>query len=258
MKYIVNADDFGRTETVNKAIIESFEFGYVSNASIMVNMPFYEQAVLLAKEKNVMQHIGLHINLTSGKPLTVDICNCSRFVNENGIFSSRIFKDKKMMFFLNKREKKAVAAEVDAQIEMFLKSGFVLRHADSHGHVHTFLALQKVVLRELKKYGFVSVRLSRNIGISNSFHKRLYKQFINRNFKVLRACTDYFGSMLDVWKESGKLNAKDGVTEIMLHPNYLNGQWDFGEPFSAKEIPQYITENMISFSDLIKMNEDLF
>ena len=250
MKYIVNADDFGRTETVNKAIMESFQKGYISNTTIMVNMPFYDQALLLAKENDIMHRVGLHINVTSGKPLTDDICGCPTFVGKNGLFNGCVFKDRRGMAYLTKREKQAVALEVDAQIEKFLNAGFTQMHADSHGHIHTFPSLQKIIVREFKKYGFSSVRLPRNVGVSGHL-KGLYKQIINFGFKSFNACTNYFGSMFDIWKQADTLNVQDGVTEIMLHPNYLNEKWDFGEPFSSDEIPKYITENMMSFQELI-------
>ncbi len=250
MKYIVNADDFGRTETVNRAIIESFEKGYISSSTIMVNMPYFDEAVSLARRHKITKQIGLHINLTSGKPLTEEICKLSTFVSEYGNFNSCLFSSYRIKFFLKPKEKRAVFNEVEAQIQKFLDAGFTLLHADSHGHVHTFPAIQKVVNKVLKKYGFSSVRISRNLGIKK-LPLKIFKCFVNLRFSPFSNNTDFFGSMFDVWKQADFLNQRDGVTEIMLHPNYLNSRLDFGEPFNSDDIPEYITKNMISFYDII-------
>lgn len=38
MQVIINADDSGYDENVNKAIVDVFERGYVTNATLIVNM----------------------------------------------------------------------------------------------------------------------------------------------------------------------------------------------------------------------------
>lgn len=50
-KIIVNADDFGKTHTINLAIAECFNKGLITNTTIMVNMPFADEAVEIAKQE---------------------------------------------------------------------------------------------------------------------------------------------------------------------------------------------------------------
>ena len=51
MRYvIVNADDFGSSEGINRGIIEAHETGIVTSASLMVNAPATEAAVELARD----------------------------------------------------------------------------------------------------------------------------------------------------------------------------------------------------------------
>ena len=50
MKIIINADDFGLSHDVNLAVVEAFKRGFVTNATIMVNMPGFEEGVALSKE----------------------------------------------------------------------------------------------------------------------------------------------------------------------------------------------------------------
>src|SRR5215813_8198613 len=58
---IVNADDFGLSPGINAGIIEGFEQGILTSASIMVNAPASEPAVQLAHAHDGLG-IGVHLN----------------------------------------------------------------------------------------------------------------------------------------------------------------------------------------------------
>lgn len=242
MKFILNADDFGRTDEVNDAIVYGFDNGYLSRTTIMVNMPYFEKAVDLSKSHNFFDKVGLHLNLTSGYPLTDDIKNCKSFVGESGRFNSRIFKSMRLKFFLTPKEKKSAIKEIDAQIEKFLSTGFNLLHADSHGHIHTFMSLKTIVLKELKKYGFNSVRISKNLNVNNIF-KKIYKFLINIQlikFNNAKKNEIFFGSFINVNKNYNQLINKKGNTEIMLHPYEFNGEFVIGERMRYNDIMSFL------------------
>ena len=60
-KLIINADDFGQSEGVNKGIIQSFEDGVLTSASLMVRYPSAVPAVEYALKNNL--DLGLHVDL---------------------------------------------------------------------------------------------------------------------------------------------------------------------------------------------------
>ena len=62
-RLIVNADDFGLTEGVNRGIIQAFREGILTSATLMANAPAFEDAVARAKE---------HQNFGSGLPFGAD------------------------------------------------------------------------------------------------------------------------------------------------------------------------------------------
>src|SRR5277367_5029828 len=64
-RLIVNADDFGRSESVNQAVIRAHREGILTTASLMVNEPFADEAVRLALE-NPRLGVGLHLSLVCG------------------------------------------------------------------------------------------------------------------------------------------------------------------------------------------------
>ena len=82
---IINADDFGYSDSVNNAIAECFQKGVINRTTIMVNMPQAANAAKLAREKGFFENVGLHINLTEGKALSKE-CAMSELCDENGFF----------------------------------------------------------------------------------------------------------------------------------------------------------------------------
>ena len=69
---IVNADDFGLTPGINRAIIEAHTRGIVTSATLMANMPAFYEAVQLAKVHPALG-IGLHFNITQGRPVAAPV-----------------------------------------------------------------------------------------------------------------------------------------------------------------------------------------
>ena len=248
MQYILNADDFGRTATANKAIDKCFINNTVTNTSVMVTAPNYEEAKSLAKQNGYWDKVGLHINLTSGYPLTEEIKHCKKLTNSDGRFNGVLFKTKRMFLFLTVKEKRAVKKEVEAQIEKYLSDGFTLLHADSHGHIHCYLPFAKIISKCLKKYNFKSVRVMRNLQV-NGHMLKLYKKMVFSKYNKRFYLTNYFGSMGDVIKEKENLEAINGVCEIMLHPNYFDGTFGYGERFDDGIFNKLVDK--ISYCDIV-------
>ena len=68
-RLIINADDFGISRGVNIGIIEAAEAEVVTSASMIVNLPGFVDALDLAQLCPALS-LGLHLNLTAGRPLT--------------------------------------------------------------------------------------------------------------------------------------------------------------------------------------------
>src|SRR5438477_11513507 len=64
-RLIVNADDFGRSHSINQAVLRAHHEGILTTASLMVNEPACSQAVALAKH-NPGLGVGLHLTLLCG------------------------------------------------------------------------------------------------------------------------------------------------------------------------------------------------
>ncbi len=81
MRLIIEADDFGLSKSITDGIIEGIKGGYITSTNIMANMPYAKYAVEKAIENN-LKSVGLHINLTVGKPAIEN----AALTDENGNF----------------------------------------------------------------------------------------------------------------------------------------------------------------------------
>jgi predicted glycoside hydrolase/deacetylase ChbG (UPF0249 family) len=81
---LANADDFGYSASVNKAILFCFENGYINSATLLTNTPGFDEAVQMVRDNQCIKNIGIHINLAEGRPLT----NLGdTFLNADGCFN---------------------------------------------------------------------------------------------------------------------------------------------------------------------------
>ena len=246
MRVIINADDFALRESVSLAICECFRRRLITQTTVMVNMPFFQQAVELAKRQGIFDRIGLHLNLTFGFPLTDDIKRSRLFCDPEGRFSARFHLSRFYRLWLPQFERMAVAKEIKAQMSRYVETGFPLMHLDSHHHSHTDIAITKIVIPLAEHFGFKTVRLSRNLAIG-SFLKRLYKKVVNRRFRRSALKTgDYFaGGVSDTGRVQLTEMPDATCMEVMSHPRYemINGEYvvaddnlyDFKTPISVLE-----------------------
>ncbi len=208
-RVIVNGDDLGLSHSVNTAIASCFESGFISSSTMLANGEAFKAAVCIAKDKGFCDKIGIHFNLTHGKPITREIANLTMFC-ENGIFHGNTNR----LRALNPTEKNAVYKELKAQAEKILSSGIKIDHADSHHHIHTAVFIAPIVFEICKEFGICKIRLNRNIGKIRPY-KKAFKRIYNDNLKCKGfKTTDYFGGLIDI---------EDGVPdniEIMVHPDY--------------------------------------
>lgn len=209
-RIIVNADDFGMNAETNRAIVEAFERGVISSTTLMANMPGFEEACELARRHQLCGRIGVHLNLTEGRPISGPIKRVSLFCDANGEFRPR-----RTLFHLSSEEAQAVDAEFSAQIDACIERGIRPTHLDSHQHVHTEWAIGAVAIIVARRYGIGAIRLSRNCGPGIGMLSRVYKLAYNSRLKLHGlAKTRYFGSARDVIP---LLASTQDDVEIMVH-----------------------------------------
>lgn len=127
---IVNADDFARSEEVNRGIIAAHLQGIVTTTTVMINLVGAREAMREASSLAPELGIGLHLNLTLGAP-------CSPLPNHSGLTDSRgqFWPVKHWHNLPNDAPIEHIETEWRAQIELFQSTGQRIDHLDSHHHI---------------------------------------------------------------------------------------------------------------------------
>ena len=152
-RLIVNADDFGLTSGVNRAIIEASRAGVVTSTTLMANSKAFDEAVALAKSHPQLR-VGCHVVLIDGKPL---VSGLKTLAGEAGRFKSSL-KEFALAAIRKKLSQEEIYREAEAQIRKIQSAGIVVSHIDTHKHTHMFPQVLRPVLKAAKACGVHAVR----------------------------------------------------------------------------------------------------
>ncbi|MEY3173281.1 MAG: hypothetical protein RLZZ436_1195 [Planctomycetota bacterium] len=247
---IVNADDFGMSAAVNRAIVYCFERGLISSATMLANMDGFVEACELVHQQRLRDRVGVHINLTEGRPLLSELAGNPTFCDSAGNFR------RQRPAVLWPRDLRQLGSEIAAQIDRCRSQGLPLTHADSHQHVHNEPFVFPVFRRELKRAGIPFLRISRTIseGGSWSAFKTAGKLAFNGLIQLsgLR-CTRHMASVdsFERMKAGGSWQASSW--EILTHPAFdergvLMDHVE-GKPLEARLKQVFEGIRLISFSE---------
>jgi hopanoid biosynthesis associated protein HpnK len=152
-RLIVNADDFGLTSGVNRAIVEGNRQGIVTSATLMANAQASQAAIDLARAQPGLK-TGCHVVLIDGVPLAA---NLPSLTNGSARFRSSL-KEFAMAAVRKKIAAEEIEREVEAQVRKLQSSGITLTHVDSHKHTHMFPHVLRPLLRAARACGIRAVR----------------------------------------------------------------------------------------------------
>ncbi|HEX4119934.1 MAG TPA: hopanoid biosynthesis-associated protein HpnK [Verrucomicrobiae bacterium] len=156
-RLIVNADDFGRSESINQAVVRAHREGILTTASLMVNEPSAPHAIELARE-NPCLGVGLHLALVCGRP-ALPPEKIPHLVKQNGQFSENAAATGMNYFFSSKRRGE-LRAEIAAQIEKFHATGMPLDHVNGHLNMHLHPAVFRILMDNAERWRIGAVRLT--------------------------------------------------------------------------------------------------
>ena len=152
-RLIVNADDFGLTSGVNRAIVEGNRLGIVTSSTLMANARATDAAIDLAKAQPGLK-TGCHVVLIDGVPLKA---NLQSLTNGSPRFRTSL-KEFSIAALRKQISAEEVQQEVEAQVRKVQSRGITLTHLDSHKHTHMFPHILRPLLRAAKACGIRAVR----------------------------------------------------------------------------------------------------
>ena len=205
-RLIVNADDFGLTPGVSAGILAAHRHGIVTSATVLVTSDLEPRALARARDTDL--GLGLHVNLTLGRPLT----RARSLVDGSG----RFVRDARRA--AARADVKDVEGEVEAQVERFVR--LVKRqptHLDTHHHVGLHPPVAGVVLAAARRLG-VAVRSQ------DAAARRRARS------AGLRTPDHFFGesgpaAYWSLARTLARLRAlPPGVSEFMTHPGWFDDE----------------------------------
>lgn len=152
-RLIINADDFGLTSGVNRAIVEASRAGSVTSATLMANSAAFDEAVALAKSQPQLR-VGCHIVLIDGEPITSGL---KTLTNGPARFKSSL-KEFALAAVRKKLSQDEIRCEAEAQIRKIQSAGIVVSHIDTHKHTHIFPHVLHPVLQAARSCRVHAVR----------------------------------------------------------------------------------------------------
>ena len=157
-RLIINADDFGLTSGINRAIVEAHQRGLVTSATLMASSGAFENAMQLTRD-NPKLSVGCHVVLLDGLPASLP--ETIPTLLEKNQEPSRL-RDKLLPFVAaavrGRISREEIAREIEAQIRKIQAAGIQPTHLDTHKHTHIFPAIFKPLLEAASKLGIRAVR----------------------------------------------------------------------------------------------------
>ena len=228
-RIIINADDFGLTSGVNRAIVEAHIRGVVTSSTLMANGAQFDDAVRLASEIPGLS-VGCHVMLVDGSPVLKRSEVASLLPR-----GAQRFRDGLTGFacraVAGRLDEAQIEEEITAQIRKLQSTGIMVSHLDSHKHTHMFPVVFRAMIRAARQCGIWALR--------NPFEPLLF--FSVRSWKrqfqlgILRSYRARFRHEL----ESAGLTTPDGCIGIAatgglnfetfraLMENLPEGTWEF-------------------------------
>ena len=156
-RLIVNADDFGRSHSINQAVVQAHRHGILTTASLMVNEPGADDAIAAARNHPSLG-VGLHLVVAVGKS-ALDQQKIPRLVDAQKNFSNNPV-GAGLKYFFSAPAKRQLEDEIGRQFEKFQASGLVLDHVNGHLNMHLHPTVLDILMRNAERWGVKHFRLT--------------------------------------------------------------------------------------------------
>ncbi len=235
-KVIVTGDDFGLALPVNEAIVEAYQNGILTSASLMVGAGAATDAVERAKRVPSLK-VGLHLVLVDGQSI-LPKSEIPDLVDEPKHFLSNPLAAG-LKFFFKPGVRAQLEAEIRAQFQAFQQTGLPLDHVNGHNHMHLHPTILGLILKVGREFGLRAMRIPYEpVWLSwRASGQGLALKFLGWMFlfpwiqllktRLRRAqirCNDFVFGLNDTGHLDRELllrilqHLPEGVTEIYCHP----------------------------------------
>ncbi len=151
---IINADDFGWSEGINRGILEAHTEGVLTSTTLIANGPATKDAIEIAKGTPSLG-VGVHLNYHFGNPIVV------------GVFKKIFTKEGNPRYSLlglwarcsiDREIRRELYLHFRSQVEYILEQGIKPTHLDTHKHIHIWPAVFDIVCKVANEFGIQAIR----------------------------------------------------------------------------------------------------
>ncbi len=282
-RLIVNADDFGLTAGVNRAIMELHRGGVLTSATLMSCAPATEQAIEMVQSAPAMV-VGCHVVLVDGTPALKPAEIPTLVDAQTGRFQPKLntFLQKLLAGRIKESE---IEAEASAQIARLQSHGLRLSHVDTHKHTHMLPGVLRPLLRAAKGAGIQairnpfepawSLRATPGLQLMRRFEVMLMRRYEAEFLRLvaeagLVTTNGAIGVLATGTLDAGTIaallkNMPEGTFELVSHPGYNDAALAQAntrllasreaERNSLQKIKQFPAIELISYADLLPLTE---
>jgi predicted glycoside hydrolase/deacetylase ChbG (UPF0249 family) len=246
-RLIVNADDFGLTGGVNRAVVDLHRAGALTSATLMAASPRFDEAVVMALQQPALG-VGCHIVLVDGSPVADPASIPSLLASPRGAGTAAQFRLTLGEFVrdlaLGRIRSADIERETTAQIRRLQHAGVAVTHIDTHKHTHIFPSVLEGVLRAAAACGVHAIRnpfepawslratpgasVARRLQVRalNRFQGNFLRRVRERGFATTDGCLGVLatGTLNDTTLQSILHSMTEGTWELVCHPAYVDDE----------------------------------
>lgn len=253
-RLIVNADDFGMSRGISYGILLAHRSGFLTSASLMVNMPGTDYALAHLVAAPALS-VGIHLNICRGKPIS-PAHDVPSLVDASGDFHPPPVMIRKLWRWQVSTPELEV--EFRAQIRWMKSRGLQPTHADSHHHMHIYPAAVSPFARSVAAEGIPCVRASRfscwpkNGVLGGPYEGGIVRRLFVRGYRTALQQTVFHRfssadsrisfpsaarrdstSLAAVWKTTFE-NLPTGTFEFACHPGFFEHGFSESDPIHRR------------------------
>lgn len=253
-RLIVNADDFGLSAGVNRAVEIAWQDGILTQASLMSGGEAFDEAVEIARRNPGLQ-VGLHLTLVQGRPV-LPPDRIPGLLGTDGCFPDNPVNVGMRLFF-DRSIRTQLRAEIEAQILKIKETGLPLSHIDGHlniqMHPTVFELLQELMpLHGIRSFRITRERLRRNLAhdrnrmMGKAFERLIFGALSNHAEPELLRMNILCATEVKGLLNSGRMtetyllaileHLDPGLTEVYFHPGCLP------DAEISRRMPDYLHE----------------
>jgi predicted glycoside hydrolase/deacetylase ChbG (UPF0249 family) len=212
-RLIINADDFGLTSSVNRAIAECHQQGVVTSTTLMATGSALADAAGLSTCMPKLS-VGCHVVLVDGVPVLPAGQVQSLACAENGTAFAPTLGGFLQRVATGRFAEEDIEAEATAQFQKLQSTGVAISHFDSHKHTHIYPSVLRPLLRAARACG---IRALRNPFVPSrplAFEELRGRPFLWKRYLQVRALRRFLPAFHELVAEHDMV-APDGCVGVI-------------------------------------------